>query len=270
MNTIEKTFFILETVLSNQANGQSFSEIVKANNLPKSSAHRILHLLVKMGYLVFDHNTKKFRGSLKIARLGALVTEAIDLRTVARPYLERLHEMTEHTCHLGIINGTRGVYLDKIEPRTYGIRLFSAAGKDFPLHCTAIGKILLAYSEPALKSQILTGKLDSFTEYTITDPALLHDELEEVIKNGYAIDREEITRGIVCVAAPIINHKKEVVASISVTFLSYLADERGMKREIDAVIHCSKQISRETGGKLIESLVDGNEKNAETSARFTN
>jgi DNA-binding IclR family transcriptional regulator len=257
VNTIEKAFFILERVVAHQSDGQSFSEIVKANNLPKSSAHRILRLLVDMGYLVFDQNTKKFRGSLKIAKLGAIVTENIDLRTAARPYLEGLHEMTGHTCHLGVVNGTRGVYLDKIEPRTYGIRLFSAIGKDFPLHCTAMGKILLAFSEPALKSQILSGKLESFTEYTITDPKKLQDELEKITKNGYAIDREEITRGIVCVAAPIINYEKEVVASISVTFLSYLATERGMKEEIEAVINCSKQITQETGGKLIESLVYG-------------
>jgi len=222
---------------------------VKTNNLPKSSAHRILNLLVNMGYLVFDQNTKKFRGSLKIAKLGALVIENIDLRIVARPYLQRLHEVTGHTCHLGIINGTRGVYLDKIEPRTYGIRLFSEIGKDFPLHCTAMGKTLLAFSEPALKSQILAGKLDSFTEYTITDPTILDDELEKIRKNGYAIDREEITRGIVCVAAPIINHRKEVVASVSVTFLSYIANERGMNQEIEAVINCTNQITQETGGK---------------------
>jgi IclR family KDG regulon transcriptional repressor len=257
VNTIEKAFFILERVVAHQYDGQSFSEIVKTNNLPKSSAHRILRLLVDMGYLAFDQNTKKFRGSLKIAKLGALVTESFDLRTAARPYLERLHEITGHTCHLGIINRTRGVYLDKIEPRTYGIRLFSAAGKDFPLHCTAMGKILLAFSGPALKSQILEGKLDSFTEYTITDPTIMHDELEEIIRNGYAIDREEITRGIVCVAAPIINHDKEVVASVSVTFLSYLANERGIDQEIEAVLNCSKQITLETGGKLFESLVYG-------------
>jgi len=255
VNTLEKTFSILERVMAHQASGLSFSEIVKTNNLPKSSAHRILHHLVNLGYLVFDQNTKKFKGSLKIARLGALVTESIDLRTVARPYLERLHEMTGHTCHLGILNGTRGVYLDKIEPKTYGIRLFSAAGKDFPLHCTAIGKTLLAFSDPALKSQVLAETLDSFTEYTITDPEILHDELEKIIKSGYAVDQEEITRGIVCVAAPIRSHNKEVVASISVTFLSYLANERGMEHEIEAVINCSKQITQETGGKLIESLV---------------
>ena len=153
MNTIEKAFAILERVLAHQDSGLSFSEIVKTNNLPKSSAHRILNLLADMGYLVFNQNTKKYRGSLKIARLGALVIENVDLRTVARPYLQRLHEMTGHTCHLGIINGSRGVYLDKIEPRTYGIRLFSAIGKDFPLHCTAMGKTLLAFSETALKSQ---------------------------------------------------------------------------------------------------------------------
>ena len=249
MNTIEKAFFILERVLAHQDSGLSFSEIVKTNNLPKSSVHRILNLLVDMGYLVFDQNTKKYRGSLKIAKLGALVIENTDLQTVARPYLQRLHEMTGHTCHLGIINGTRGVYLDKIEPRTYGIRLFSAIGKDFPLHCTAMGKTLLAFSETALKSQILTGKLDSFTEYTITDPTILADELEKIRKDGYAIDREEITIGIVCVAAPIINRKAEVVASVSVTFLSYLANERGMNQEIEAVINCANQMTQETGGK---------------------
>jgi DNA-binding IclR family transcriptional regulator len=257
VNTIEKAFFILERVVAHQDDGQSFSEIVKANNLPKSSTHRILRLLVGMGYLVFDQNTKKFRASLKIAKLGALVTENIDLRTVTHPYLQRLHEVTGHTCHLGIINGTIGVYLDKIEPKSYGIRLFSAIGKDFPLHCTAMGKILLAFSEPTLESQILSGKLDSFTEYTITDPAILDDELEKIRKNGYAIDREEITRGIMCVAAPVINHKKEVMASISATFPSYLANERGMNQEIEAVINCAKQITQETGGKLIESLVQG-------------
>jgi DNA-binding IclR family transcriptional regulator len=235
VNTIEKAFAILERVLAHQDSGLSFSEIVKNNNLPKSSAHRILNLLVDMGYLVFHPNTKKYRGSLKIAKLGASVIENVDLRAVARPYLQRLHEMTGHTCHLGITNGTRGVYLDKIEPRTYGIRLFSTIGKDFPLHCTAMGKTLLVFSETALKSQILTGQLDSFTEYTITD--------------GYAIDREEITIGIVCVAAPIINRKAEVVASVSVTFLSYLANERGMNQEIEAVINCANQITQETGGK---------------------
>ena len=254
MNTIEKTFSILERIVAHQSDGQSFSEIVKTNDLPKSSAHRILRHLVDTGYLVFDQNTKKYRGSLKIAKLGALVTESIDLRTVARPYLEHLHEITGHTCHFGIINGTRGVYLDKIEPKTYGIRLFSAAGKDFPLHCTAIGKILLAFSKPALKSQILKGRLDSYTDYTITDPTRMHAELEEIISNGYAIDREEITRGIVCVAAPIFNDDEEVVASISVTFLSYLANERGIDQEIEAVLNCSKQIAQETGGKLMGSL----------------
>ena len=247
MNTIEKAFAILERVLAQQDSGLSFSEIVKINNLPKSSAHRILNLLVDMGYLVFDQNTKKYRGSLKIAKLGASVIENIDLRSVARPYLQRLHEMTGHTCHLGIINGSRGVYLDKIEPRTYGIRLFSTIGKDFPLHCTAMGKTLLAFSETALKSQILRRKLDSFTEYTITDPTILADELEKIRKNGYAIDREEITRGIVCVAAPIINHQNEVVASVSVTFPSYLANERGVDQEIEAVLNCANQMTQETG-----------------------
>ena len=115
------------------------------------------------------------------------------------------------------------------------------------------GKTLLAFSETALKSQILAKKLDSFTEYTITDSTKLVDELDKIRRNGYAIDREEITRGIVCVAAPIINHKAEVMASVSVTFPSYIANERGVDQEIEAVKNCANQMTQETGGNKLRA-----------------
>ena len=244
MSSLEKSFLVLEQVVARQDTGLSFSEIVFSNNFPKSSVHRILKILLTTGYLVYEEESKKYRGGLKLARLGAKVIENFDLRNIIRPHLQKLHEDTGHTCHVGIENDGRGVYLDKIESRDYGIRLFSEIGKDFPLHCTGLGKVLLAYLPQSRQIQIINEKnLVAFTDKTLTEPDKLIEELIKIKKNGYALDMEEITRGIMCVAAPIINFNQQIIAGISVTFPSFVAKENGLKKEIQAVTKYSKDIS---------------------------
>jgi DNA-binding IclR family transcriptional regulator len=249
MDTLEKAFRIIEDIVANQQSGVLFSEITFHLELPKSSTHRILNRLVRMGYLIFDQNTKRYRGSLRLSKLGAAVIENTDLRDLIIPFLQRLHQATGHICNLGIISEGRGIYLHKIEPKSYSIRLYSEIGKDFPLHCTGMGKVLLAFMEPAQRKKILSGILASYTENTMTDAKALLRELREVKKCDYAIDREEITRGIMCVAAPVRDMNKDVIASISVTFPSYLEKERGLSHEIEAVKHCSEEIHKAMGGR---------------------
>ena len=248
MDTLEKAFRIIEEIVANQQRGVLFSEISFHLELPKSSTHRILNRLVRMGYLIFDQNTKRYRGSLRLSKLGAAVIENSDLRDLIIPFLQRLHQATGHICNLGIISEGRGIFLHKIEPKSYSIRLYSEIGKDFPLHCTGMGKILLAFLEPAERKKILSGTLARYTENTMTDAKALLKKLGEVKKCGYAVDREEITRGIMCVAAPVRDMNKDVIASISVTFPSYLEKERGLSQEIEAVKHCSEEIYRAMGG----------------------
>lgn len=243
MNTLTKTFRVIEEIVAHQEKGLLFSEIVSNTNVPKASAHRILKTLVNMGYLQYDPETGKYRGSLRLSCLGSEIMTHFDLKSYLRPHLIDLHKKTRHTCHLGIRNGNVGVYIDKIESQNYGIKLFSEVGRSFPLHCTALGKVLLAFMDPEKRKEILNGELESFTPRTITDPSILEEELEQVRERGYGVDHEEITRGIICVAAPAFNHEGGAMAGISVSFPSFIKEERRISKEIDAVKRCASAIS---------------------------
>jgi DNA-binding IclR family transcriptional regulator len=244
MSSIAKVFQILETIVSHQERGLAYSEVVAKTQLPKATAHRVLKSLVQMGYLRFDTETARYYGDLKLASLGSAVTSHFDLKSYVRPHLIKLQEETKHTCNLGVLSGDAGVYLDKIEsPEAFGIKLYSAIGKRFPLHCTGMGKVLLAGMRPRERRRLLARKLDAFTPRTVTDPAALERELREAERCGYALDRQEITRGIMCVAAPIRNREGITVAAISVAFPASIDEERGIRREIQAVIRCAVAVT---------------------------
>lgn len=250
MSSVAKVFRILETVVAHQARGLAYSEVVARTELPKASAHRLLKSLVQAGYLRFDTQAGRYYGDLKLSSLGSAVTSHFDLKEYVRPHLLRLQAETKHTCNLGVLSGDAGVYLDKLESsEAYGIKLYSSIGKRFPLHCTGMGKVLLAGMPPAARRKILARKLETFTPSTITDPAALEKELNTVRRCGYSLDREEITRGIVCVAAPIRDGEGDTVAAISVAFPEYIRGERGIRDEIRAVTRCASEVTRLLTGK---------------------
>jgi DNA-binding IclR family transcriptional regulator len=250
MGSLEKAFRVIEEVVAHQEKGLAFSDIVARTEFPKASTHRILKTLVQLGYLRFDAEVGRYYGDLKLCRLGAEVTAHFDLKRYARPHLLKLQAVTKHTCHLGIRSGRVGIYLDKIEAsRPFGIKLFSEVGRAFPLHCTAMGKVLLASLGPAERREILSGKLETFTPNTITDPAVLERELKKIRSCGLAVDHEEITRGIMCVAAPVKDREGEVLAAISLTFPAYIKRERGIAEEITVVTDCASAITGMLRGK---------------------
>jgi len=242
---LSKIFTIIETIVANQNTGMTYAEIVGTTGLPKSSVHRALKELTQMGYLYFSPDTKKYRGSMRLAAIGADVMANFDLREHTHPYLLELHRETEHTSNTGIRDGRVGVFIDKIESKDYGIKLFSEVGKTFPLHCTSLGKVLLAWGSPDITEALLEGPLEPATENTITDPQKLIEELKAVRHKGYAVDYEEITRGIMCVAAPVCGVNGDVVCAISITFPSYIYHDRGMEPEIEAVTRYAAELSGE-------------------------
>ncbi len=242
MSALSKGFRILEAVTATRS-GLSFSEIVRQTGTPKASAHRLLRELVEISALTFDEATRTYRGGLLLASLGASVTASYDVRRVARPWLEALHEATGSVATLGIRDGLQGVYIDKIEPAGLVIRLHSEIGKRFPLHCTAMGKVLLAHSDGATIGKLTRRKLQRYTPNTITDGKRLREELSLVATRGYALDREEITRGLVCVAAPIYGVTGEIAASISCTVSSFDADEEHLAVLVDQVTRCAESAS---------------------------
>ncbi|MCG8371077.1 MAG: IclR family transcriptional regulator [Proteobacteria bacterium] len=242
MSALSKGFRILEVVTTDRG-GLSFSDVVERTGIPKASAHRLLRELVELSALTFDEATRVYRGGLLLAGLGASVTANYDVRRIVRPQLEALHARTGHVATLGIRDGDVGIYIDKIEPADFVIRLHSEVGKRFPLHCTAMGKVLLAHSDPATINRVARRKLRRFTANTITDGQALREELETVGEKGYATDREEITRGLVCVAAPIYGVSERVAAAISCTASSFDADARKLDEMAGLVVDCAQAAS---------------------------
>ena len=249
MNPLNKVFSIIEAVVAGQDKGVTYSEILAALDLPKSSVHRILKELTDLGYLSFNPETKRYFGSLRLAALGAEVMANFHLKDHLRPHLLELHRETDHTTNLGVLDGTVGVFVDKIESKDFGIKLFSEIGKTFPLHCTGLGKALLAFSSDEIVSKLLETSLEAFTEKTITNPDVFNQELAVIRNRGYSLDEEEITRGIMCVAAPVFGFNGEMDCAISITFPAYIKDDRGIEPEISAIKKYAALISGFLGNK---------------------
>jgi DNA-binding IclR family transcriptional regulator len=242
LSALGNGFRILDAITASGA-GLTFSEIVERSGVPKATVHRLLRELVWRSALAYDEPTRLYTGGLALARLGASVMQNYDVRRVVRPHLEALHDATGSVATLGIRDGGQGIYVDKIEPAGVVIRLHSEIGKSFPLHCTAMGKVLLAHSDAATIGKVLRRKLKAYTPNTITDGKRLRAELNTVARQGYAVDREEITRGLVCVAAPIYGIDGDVEAAISCTVSSFDADKEFLEQVREHVTHCAEAAS---------------------------
>lgn len=243
MSALRNGFKIIDAVTAVGRSGLVFSRIVDQTGIPKATVHRLLNDLVEMSALTLDEETRSYRGGLLLARIGATITADYDLRTVARPFLKALHDELGHVATLGIRDHDNGVYIDKIEAKGFGLRLHSEVGKTFPLHCTAMGKVLLSHADAATVRRITSRKLEAHTANTITDAGLLRKELRRVAKAGYAVDDEEITRGLVCVAAPVYGIDRKIAGAMSCTFPSYIAQEHGLDSAIGKVREFAKRAS---------------------------
>ncbi len=248
MNPLHKIFSVIEIVVAWQERGATYSDIVKASDLPKSSVHRILKDLTELRYLKFNPTTRRYFGSLRLAALGAEVMAHFQLRDHIHPFLLDLHQETEHTANFGVLDGNHGVFADKVESRDFGVKLFSAIGKTFPLHCTGLGKVLLAFSPVETLDQFLEAPLVPVTKKTITDPGQLRKELAAVAEQGYALDNEEITRGIMCLAGPVFGFEHDLVGAVSIAFPASVKHDRGIEREITAIKKYSAVISQSLSG----------------------
>ena len=243
MSSLANAFHIIEHVVAEQANGLNFTQILKRSSLPRSSAHRLLKELTALGVLTYEPETKTYRGGFSLAALGAQVTSNLDIRQACRPALKALHETAGNVVTLSICGEDSGIYIDKIEASDFGLRLHSEIGKSFPLHCTAMGKVHLAHGSDTLRRRVLSGKLEAYTEATITKPKDLMSELERVRTQGYAIDDEEISRGLTCIGAPIFGLNGEVIAAMSLTAPSHVYQNGISGTVLQSVLAHAKQAS---------------------------
>lgn len=242
MSALSNSFSMIESICRSGPKGMSFTDVVRQTGVSKASAHRLLHELLSLGALEFDPEKKRYSGGLLLARLGGSIISNYDLRERARPALEQLHEHTGQVVTLGVLGDGTGVYIDKIESPDFGIRLHSEIGKTFPLHCTAMGKVLLAFSSPDILRRLGETTLKAYTTASITDLKALKENLATTRKLGYGTDHEEITRGLVCIAAPIFGPGDELVGAMSCTSPLHIAQSSQFDH-IKAAVVASAQVA---------------------------
>ncbi|MEV5879487.1 IclR family transcriptional regulator [Streptomyces sp. NPDC052101] len=208
---LEKAAKVLSTFQSAEPR-LTLTEVVRRSGLPRSSAHRILDQLVQLRWL--EREGRDYRLGMGMLELGALASHHNRLRRAALPHLHALHESTSHLVHLTVLDGTEVVYLERIGGSDdSGVP--SRVGGRQPAYCTAAGKAILAFADPALVEQVVGQGLRPRTSRTVTRPETFRTELARVRERGVAFDHEEAFRGVSCVAAPLRGAGR-AIAAISV------------------------------------------------------
>lgn len=246
VQSVDRALSILE-VLSDYEEGMGITEISSKIDLHKSTVHRLLLTLIKKGYVEQNPNTNKYKLTLKLFELGNKSIEKMDIRAVAKPYLQQLKELTNEVVHLVVREGAEIVYIDKVESENK-IRMHSRIGTKSPMYCTSVGKAIMAYlPEEDVENIWQAIEIRRFTEYTITDLKVMKETLKRIREEGYALDEEENEIGIRCIGAPIFNHTGEVCGAISISGPTIRVTKEKIDNFKNNILIVSDKISKELG-----------------------
>lgn len=245
IQSVSRASAIIEA-LSNY-NTLGITELGKLLGLHKSTVYGLVSTLEHEGYVCQNSQTGKYALTLKMYEIGSRVFGKLDLRKIARPYIEQIVLRHHETAHLVVPDGLEIVYIDKVEC-TQSMRICSNVGKRMPFHCTGVGKVLLANMPEEQANDILRKKgMEAFTENTIIDFNLLIKELEKIKAQGYAIDNEEAEIGLKCVAAPIRDINGEVIAATSVSGPKVRMDDEKINEIVKDLLIMNQEISAHLG-----------------------
>lgn len=246
--TLGKAMSVLEAVALAER-PMRFTDVLAVSGQPRGTLHRQLSHLVQEGLLELrpDH---AYVPGLRLLKLASASWARNEFRAVAAPFLEALHRQTGETVHLGVLRGREIIYLDKVESRQ-AVRMNSQIGNASPVYCTGVGKAALAALDTEALDALLSG-LDfrRFTPQTITSRAALLDELARIRLSGIAFDREEHEPGIRCVAAPVFDAGRALVAGVSVTGPAYRVGEVQLDDWAPRVRHAAGAIMAELSARL--------------------
>ena len=207
--------------------------------------------LVEYGYLRQNPENKQYLLSTKFLYFSDRVQQQFDLIPIAKPYLQQLSSDTEASANLCVQDNQVVVYIDHVYNHRQMLRTFTHLGARAPLYATGVGKIFLSQmTDGELEGYIDRTEMERFTDNTITDRDALIKEIEGVRKKGYAIDEQEKSIGVRCIAAPIYNHNNEIVAAISISGATLMIPSKRIKALSELVMNSAVLISAQLGYKV--------------------
>jgi DNA-binding IclR family transcriptional regulator len=213
--TLDRALAVLLEVAAAPERGLTLAECAGVLGYSKPTTHRILRTLARRGFLQIDEERGLYTLGLTLLRLGMDFLEQLDVRREALPVLRRIAEETGETVHLGILEGSDVVYIEKVESR-HAIRMVSRIGHTMPAASTGIGKAILAFLTRDQLEAALPEQIERRTSRTVTSRADLLTDLRQIRERGYSTDDIENEEGLRCVGAPVFDHEGNVAAGISI------------------------------------------------------
>jgi DNA-binding IclR family transcriptional regulator len=244
-STLHKGLQILEA-LATSPRSLGITELSSLLELNKSNVHRLVKTLRAMNYVV-QNEDRSYRATMKLWKLGSSVMSHVNLVQLCIGEMNKLAQRTGESVHLSVLDGLRLLYIEKIDS-AQSVRAYSERGGNAPLHCTATGKVLLAYSYDALREPI-SKMLDKHTVKTITSIRALDGDISAVRNAGYSVNVGEYRADVGGVAAPIFDADGKILAAIGISGpLSRLTKPR--IKELTAVVVASAKAASAAIGSL--------------------
>jgi DNA-binding IclR family transcriptional regulator len=249
IQTVSNALRLLETFELDEEVG--VTELARHLHLHKNNVFRLLATLQDRGWVEQSPGSERYRLGTACSKLAAAYARTHGLTRRARPVLERLARGLGETAHLAVLRGFEVVHLDGEQAPglvVSGLRL----GARMPAHCTALGKVLLGCAPPqtleAYDRDVAAGGVSPLTAETIVDRDKLIEHLRRVATQGWALDLEETSRGLVCVAAPIQDGSGQVVASLSISGPAFRLDRDELENRVGPeVVAAASGLSRDLG-----------------------
>ena len=227
----------------------SIAELHERLGIHKSTLVRLLRCMAEEGFIEQNPETDKYRLGLRTFEIGSLYhrTRMMHIETIARPFMQQLVDKFNASANLAIREKSEIVYIGAVEPKGSSMRVVYATGDRFGVHHTALGKAIIAFLPPDELKDVLETELTALTQRTITTVEKLMEELEQVRRQGYAVDNQESLPGLRCVAAPLWN-MDGAVAALSVSASTLIVTRERVQEIAKDIRQAARAISAQLGG----------------------
>lgn len=246
VGVMPKCMAVLE-VIAYSEHRMTFTDIMKASGIPKSSLHRIISILSQNNLIWMDKENKTYHLGMRIVSMGNYALKNMDLRKRAEKYLEDLRDLTSETARLAILDGLDMVYIDH-KRSGQAVNISFRIGARGPVYCSSTGKAFVSFMPDVEKKELLEKIVfRKLTPNTIADLPQFIEEIEQTRRRGYAIEDEEQALGIRAIGAPIFG-KDGPLAAISITVPAYRVSVDQLRDWSPSLISTAAQISLDIGG----------------------
>ncbi|WP_017728904.1 IclR family transcriptional regulator [Halalkalibacterium ligniniphilum] len=231
----------------------TLAEMAEGLKVRKSYLLKLLDDLKEKGFIVQEPSTGMYRLGLSCLELGNAFEKRLDIRKVTRPYLIELSANTNELVHLGVMDSNVVVLLDRFMEQESGLRLQFHLSLTSPPYSTALGKVLMAYSDQKMvENYLATANFESYSPHTTIDPDEIRSQLELIRQNGYFISFETFESGVSCIAAPVFASNGKIAAAVSICAPTLRIKEKEVQLR-ESLLETTSEISRNLGFKLINS-----------------